>query len=139
VEYEVTTDVDAAPDAVWQILVDVERWPEWTASMSSIERLDHGALAVASRVRVRQPKLPAADFTITDLQSGASFEWTSKRPGLTSVGDHRVAARPNGSQVTLVFRMTGVLAPIVAAFSGKLIRNYVDTEAEGLKRRAEST
>jgi carbon monoxide dehydrogenase subunit G len=138
-EYTVTTDIDAAPDAVWQILADVEHWPEWTASMTSIDRLDEGPLAVGSRARVKQPKLPIANFVVTDLQPGASFEWTSKRAGMTSVGDHRIAPRGAGSQVKLTFRMTGALAPLVSVFSGKLIREYVDTEAAGLKRRAESS
>jgi carbon monoxide dehydrogenase subunit G len=138
-EYTVTTDIDATPQAVWQILADVEHWPEWTASMTSIDRLDDGPLAVGSRARVKQPKLPTADFVVTDLEPGASFEWTSKRTGMTSVGDHRISPRANGSEVKLTFRITGALAPVVSAFGRKLIRNYVDTEAAGLKRRAEAS
>jgi hypothetical protein len=137
-EYTVTTDIDAAPDAVWQILADVEHWPDWTASMERIERLDDGPLAVGSRAQVKQPKLPTADFVVTDLLPGASFEWTSKRVGMTSVGDHRISPNGSGSRVRLTFRMTGAFAPIVSAFSGKLIRNYVDTESAGLKKRAEA-
>jgi hypothetical protein len=57
---------------------------------------------------------------------------------MTSVGDHRISPNGSGSRVRLTFRMTGAFAPIVSAFSGKLIRNYVDTESAGLKKRAEA-
>ena len=34
--------IDRPPEAVWPVLVDVERWPEWTLSVTAIERLKIG-------------------------------------------------------------------------------------------------
>src|SRR5215471_6375504 len=56
-QIEERIEIDRPPEAVWPVLVDVERWPEWTLSVTAIERLDQSAFGMDSRVRIRQPKL----------------------------------------------------------------------------------
>ena len=137
-DIERVIDIAAPRDQVWAALADVERWPEWTASVTSVERLDPGPFGVGSRARVRQPRLPAATWTVTALEPGRSFEWRSAVPGLGSVGDHRVdTVGGRASLVTLSVTWSGPLAPVVRLVWGNLSRRYVEMEAEGLKRRCE--
>lgn len=138
-EYTVSITIDAPAARVWSILSDVERWPEWTASITSVQRLGSGTFALGSRARVAQPKLSPMVWTVTSMQVNRSFEWTATMPGVTSVGGHRIADGPgDGVTVTLSIRQTGLLAPIIGLFAGGLTRRYIEMEAEGLKRRAES-
>ena len=131
-------DIAAPPEQVWAVMSDVERWPEWTASVRSVGRLDQGAFRVGSRARVRQPRLPAAIWTVTALEPGRYFEWRSPAPGLLSVGGHRVdAAGEHASRVTLSLTWSGPLTPIMRLLFGKLSQRYVEMEARGLKRRCE--
>lgn len=136
-EVETTVAVDAPPEKVWAVLEDVERWPEWTASMSKVERLDSGAFGVGSRVRIKQPGMPSAVWEVSRFAPGASFAWTSKAPGLNSFGDHRVTPTATGSSATLVFKQSGAFAPLFAFLFERRARRFVETEAAGLKRRAE--
>jgi uncharacterized membrane protein len=132
-------EVAAPPERAWAVMSDVERWPEWTSTVTSVERLDDGAFGVGSRARIRQPKLPTAVWTVTALEPGRYFEWRNSSPGLTSVGGHRVTPAAGGAtRVTLTLTWSGWLTPIIGFFYGKLSRRYVRTEAEGLKRRSES-
>lgn len=36
--FEAATEIAADVEQVWAVLVDVQRWPEWTASVSRAER-----------------------------------------------------------------------------------------------------
>ena len=67
------------------------------------------------------------------------FEWTQKMGGSTSVAGHRVEALgPGRARLTLTLDMRGLLVPIMALFYRNLTNRYMDLEAEGMKRAAES-
>lgn len=138
-DIERVIDIAAPPDQVWAVMTDVGRWPEWTASVKSVERLDRGPFGVGSRARIRQPRFPAAVWTVTALEPGRSFEWQSPAPGLLSVGGHRAdTVGEHASRVTLSLTWSGPLAPVMRLLFGKLSRRYVEMEAQGLKRRCEA-
>jgi carbon monoxide dehydrogenase subunit G len=40
--YETQVAIHATPEAVWAVLAEVERWPEWTPSMTLVRRLERG-------------------------------------------------------------------------------------------------
>ncbi|GAA2098507.1 SRPBCC family protein [Actinomadura alba] len=138
-QYEIEVDIEAAPEAVWAVLTDVERWPSWTESMTRVSRLEDGELGLGSTARVEQPGLPASVWTVTEHEPGRSFSWTSKAAGITTVGGHHILAGPNGTtSVRLTLRQTGPLAPVIGLLLSRRSRRYVDMEAHGLKRRCES-
>jgi uncharacterized protein YndB with AHSA1/START domain len=137
-EYRTSVLIAAPPERVWEVLLDVERWPEWTPSMTRVQRLDEGELRVGSRARVKQPRLPPGSWTVTELEPGRSFTWRSRSGGVTSEGVHGVEPSAEGSLATLAFRQTGLLAGLIAVLGGKQIRRYVDMELAGLKRRSEA-
>ena len=135
----VTVDVAASPEAIWAVLIDVERWPEWTASVRRARRLDVGPFVVGSRARLEQPKLPPAVWRVTELVAPHSFIWVSGAPGLTTEAVHRLDLNERGgTTVTLGISQRGPLGRLMAGFIGGLTERYVNMEAEGLKRRAEA-
>jgi uncharacterized membrane protein len=139
--YETSIDIDASRERVWAVLIDIERWPEWTRSMTSLEHLDAGELRAGSRVRIKQPRLPTVVWQVTELEPMQSFWWTATGGGMTTVAGHEIAARPgdgSGVVVSLSIRQTGPLARVFGLLAGSLTRRYVQLEAQGLKRRCEA-
>ena len=135
--FSITTDIQASPETVWGVLSEVERWPEWTRSVTSLRHLDTGPLAVGSRVRIRQPKLPPADWRVTALEEGRSFTWVTGSPGVHVTASHRVEPHAGGSRATLSVTFAGVLGPLVGRLTRTLNERYLALEAAGLKERSE--
>lgn len=137
--YEVSIDINAPAAHVYEVMADVEHWNNWTASIKDITRLDSGEFRAGSRARVRQPKAPPAVWTVDVIEPGHGFRWSSKSPGMTSVGDHWVVPTGEGtSRATLGFEQTGPGAGVAALLFGRLARRYVDMELAGLKKQSES-
>lgn len=135
-DHEVRIDIAAPADRVWSVLSDVERWPEWTASVRSVELLD-GTLAVGNRVRIRQPRFPTVVWEVTEVVPNRSFTWRSRGPGADALGSHTVIDNGDRSTAVLSISQTGVLGTLVALLSRPLTKRYVALEAAGLKQRSE--
>lgn len=136
--YTRTDTIAARPSDVWAVLTDIEHWPDWTASMREITRLDSGPLRVGSTARVRQPAGRPMVFTITELATERSFTWTASAAGLRFTGYHELTSHePSGVQAVLTFTLTGPMAWLGRLLAGGRIRRYVDMEADGLKRQSE--
>ncbi|MGB9182676.1 MAG: SRPBCC family protein [Solirubrobacteraceae bacterium] len=134
-----TFEIAAPPERVWATLVDVERWPKWTGSMREVTKLDGGELATGKTVRVRQPRMPALIWEVTEFDPGKSFSWRSSSPGITTLGTHHVRSTAgNRTAVTLGIHQSGPFAAAVALLAGGRTKQYVQMEAEGLKTRCET-
>ena len=136
---EVSVCTTASPNRVWQVLVDVARWPAWIESIISVQRLDGGPLRVGSRVRIRQPRMAALVWEVTDLDEGREFTWQARALGVLTVGRHRLAGQPDGGTlIVLSVDHHGPLAGLVSALTGSRTRRYVQMEADGLKAASEA-
>lgn len=136
--FSTTVDIAAPAERVWQVMSDIERWHEWTPSVSSIRRLDDGPLAVGSRAVIRQPTFPPAWWTVTGLEPGQSFMWVSTAPGLHVVARHGVAPLGPGSRATLSLELQGLFGGIFGRMTKGITERYLAFEAGGLKARSEN-
>lgn len=133
-----TVAIDATVDRVWQVLADVEAWPSWTSTMRSVRLRDDPPPRAGSRVRIRQPGLPAGTWTVTRWEPGMGFEWERSSPGVLVRAQHLLAAEPDGPVVvTLTVEVSGPAGRLVSVLARRRTLRYVRTEAESLRRRVE--
>ena len=137
---EKSIDIDAPQQRVWDVLSDLEAWPQRIETVDTVEVLTPAPIGTGSRVRLKQPKLPEGVWEITTWDAPAYFEWTQKMTGTTTVAGHRVESLGDGrSRLTLTLDMRGLLFAIVGRFYKDLTNRYMTLEAEGMKRAAETT
>lgn len=129
--------IEASPERVWQVMSDVERWHEWTPSVTDIRRLDDGPLAVGSSALIRQPRFPAARWKVTELEPARGFTWINTGPGIRVVARHSIAPATDGCLVTLALDYHGVLGGLLGRLTRGITERYVGYEARGLKARSE--
>jgi uncharacterized membrane protein len=139
VDFTSAIDINAPRERVWDVLADVTRWPEWTASMQGVRYVTGEQLVPGSRVQIQQPRMPALVWDVTEVRSGEFFAWTTRISGLTTVATHQLRERPAGGViVTLGIQQRGGMAWLIGLLAGRIMRRYVRMEAEGLKRRCET-
>jgi len=136
--FGITIDIQAPPDLVWAVMSDVERWHEWTESITSVKRLGDGPFGVGSKALIRQPKFPPALWTVTDLVPGRSFTWVSVAPGLRVIGHHAVEPTRTGSRAALSIDLQGMFGGAWGRLTQAITERYLAFEAQGLKARSES-
>jgi uncharacterized membrane protein len=137
--FEKSIDIDAPQQRVWDVLSDLEAWPQRIETVDTVELLTTAPITTGSRVRLKQPKLPEGIWDVTAWDAPSYFEWTQKMTGTTSIAGHRVEALgEERARLTLTLDMRGLLIPIMALFYKKLTNEYMNLEADGMKRAAES-
>ncbi|NGN95767.1 polyketide cyclase [Nocardioides sp. KC13] len=136
--YEVSGRIAAPAGVVWEVLTDVEAMPTWTASMTQVEIVGGGPLAVGSAAKIRQPRLLPAIWKVDEWSPQTSFTWSSSGPGVRTVGRHEV--RPvdeRQSEVALGVELQGPLAPLIWRLVAATTRRYVGLELAGLTQESE--
>jgi len=134
--FSISIDIAAPAERVYDVMSDIERWHEWTPSITSIKRLDSGPLVVGSRAMVRQPKLPPALWQVTAIDPGRSFTWVSTAPGIRTVGHHAAEPTAAGSRATLSIDLQGALGGVLGLLTKGITERYLAFESSGLKARS---
>lgn len=128
--FEQSIDIDARQQRVWEVLSDLEEWPQRIETVDVVELLTPAPVGEGSCVRLKQPKLPEGTWEVTVWDAPFYFEFRQKSGGVTNVAGHRVEALEEGrSRLTLTLDMRGLLVPVVAVFYKGLTNRYMTVEA----------
>ncbi len=137
--FEQSIEIDAAPQRVWDVLTELEAWPQRIETVEVVELLTPAPIGEGSRVRLKQPKLGEGVWEVSLWDAPSYFEFHQQTGGITTVAGHRVQSLDEGrSRLTLTLEMRGLLVPVFGRIYRGLTNRYMTTEAQGMKRAAES-
>lgn len=114
--------IDAEAPDVFDLLVDVERWPEWASAVKSSSRSGSGPLSRGETIQFTPDlalPLPLRS-TIRTVEEAERLSWGVEGPGFNI--EHRFVLKANGSSCELhqVETANGLLAPVSLPFKNML-------------------
>ena len=131
-------EIEAPASMVWDVFSDVERWPEWTASVTRLVALDGPGIAVGRRFEIKQPRMPRLVWEVTEVVPGKSWTWVQRSPGGSTFARHDVVEKADGhALVHQQLDQRGPVGAIVARVVHGMTKRYLELEARGLKARSE--
>ena len=135
--YEASTAIDAAPEVVWEILMDTAAYPEWDPYAIRIE----GSIAPGSKLRAFSTLSPNRAFpaTVTELVPNRAMTWTGGMPFGLFTGERTFRLEPAGAGTR--FRVREEFRGPMLALIGRTLPDMTEPFAAfvaGLKERAEA-
>lgn len=137
--FRYTTEIRVSPARVWSVLLDIEHWPEWTTSITRIQRMEIGPLTLGSRTRIWQPRLMPSVWCVTSLDNQRHiFTWATRVMGVKVIARHQVEAVGAHSRLVLTLTYAGLLGAPLARMMRNVNWDYLAREGDGLRQRCES-
>ena len=132
--------IDAQPDAVLDVIRDVERYPEWTGGIQRadvVEAGDKGPRRVT--FAISQAGL-ADEYTLVYDWRADGVSWELEKPSKlqkSQQGSYQLSGSGKGTEVT--YRLTmDVAIPMIGMLKRKFQKTIIDTALKELKKRVES-
>jgi carbon monoxide dehydrogenase subunit G len=126
-------EIAAAPQTVWAIMQDVERWHEWTATIIRIQKMNSAGFNAGGKLMIEQPNLSIAVWKIAEMEPQKSFTFVKGNAFLKTVLGHVLQPTVKGTSVTLSIVFSGLLAKWVGRKYADMMNAYLVTESTGLK------
>lgn len=132
-EWSHQVETSAAPQQVWPLYADVERWREWDSGLEAVT-LD-GPFVAGSSGTMQVEGQPPLTWTLTEVVEGELFTDVTEIPGVATLTFvHRLAPRASGSLITHEVRIDGPAAERL----GPMVVSDTPEAMEALARLAAS-
>jgi hypothetical protein len=137
-----TLDVAAPAEAVWRVVTDLARYPEWNPFVVACRSTLEPGTPIAMRVRVLPFVAQPQRETIFEHVPGRRLRYGIHPLPLGALASSRAhdveALGPERSRYVSSFALDGWLAPLVAALLGRRLERGFAAMSAAIKARAEA-
>ena len=128
-------DVDAAPEAVWDTLTDLDTWPRWMPGVHSV--VTHGPFAVGSRFEWKAGAGTIRSEVVEAERPGGGV-WKGRAFGIRAAHAWRIEdSGPGLTHVHSAESWTGPPPRLLPGALGKAVRRALEEGLPALKAEAE--
>ena len=135
--FQVTIEINASADQIWDVLVNVSDWPIWNSTVSKVV----GTVQLGGKVTVHTTLSPGRAFPlrVSELVKPKSMVWTGGMPLGLFKGQRTYTLTPQSNGATkfeMVEVFSGLMAPLITKSIPDLQPSFEEFAA-CLKRVAE--
>jgi uncharacterized protein YndB with AHSA1/START domain len=127
-------DVAAAPEAVWELVAGIERWPSWNPDVKSAAL--EGDLAPGSTFRWKAGPGTIVS-TLRHVDPPQEIAWTGKTMGIAAVHVYRLEPRDGGTHVVSEESWAGLPVRLLRGRMAKTLQTGLEAGLSHLKSAAE--
>ena len=127
-------DVAAAPDVVWEVLTDFDRWQDWNPDVKSMSF--EGPLAPGAMFRWKAGPGTIVS-TVEEIDRPRYIRWRGRTLSIAAIHEWRFEGRDGGTHVETDESFSGKLARLLRGSLQKQLDRALEEGLEHLKREAE--
>lgn len=136
--FEASSVIDAEPAAVWAVLTDGARYPEWDSGVDRVE----GRIAPGEKIKLPVQVSPGRAFpvTVVEFEPAHRMRFTGGMPLGLFRGNRTYTLAPDDGRTRFTMReeYTGPMLPLIWPSIPDLGPSF-EQFAAGLKQRVEET
>lgn len=135
-----TIDIDASPDKVMAVLLDIEAYPEWARSMKEAKILERDPEGRASKVefKVAPGLLPNMRYVLSYSYTPEGLSWDYVEGDLKDIrGSYTVRANDGASHVIYDLAIDPGKIPLPGFVKARAAREITRIALKELKKRVE--
>ena len=127
--------IEASPETVWDIVSDIERWPEWNPDVTDAEL--HGSLAAGGTFtwKAGPGKIRSS---LSEVDAPRRIAWTGKTLGISAVHTWVIEPTENGVELTTEESWSGLPVRLFPGSSQRTLDKAVSTGLHAAKQAAET-
>jgi hypothetical protein len=125
-------EIAAAPDVVWEVLTDFNRWPSWNPSVKSMAAPEPIVVGSVFRWKAGPGRITS---TILHLEPPRLIAWSGRTMGLRAIDVFRLEAR---GETTLVREEESWGGPVARVLRTSLQRTLDRSLQEGVRAPKEA-
>ena len=141
--------VDASSDRVWQVVTNIDAWPDVITGIKSVERLDDSTGFVVGttwrETRVLFGKEATEEMSVTAIDEGSSYTVEAESHGAHYTSVINLDQNGDGTDLSMSFgaKTTGFFAAVMSKTIGKAFegstRKALEKDLKDIATAAESS
>jgi uncharacterized protein YndB with AHSA1/START domain len=127
-------EIDAEPESVWHVIVDVERWPQWNHEVKSV--VLQGGIQEGSVFRWKTSSGPIAS-TFQEIEPPRIVAWTGRAMSIKAVHRWNLERTNGKTTVKTAESFDGAISRLFRRPLQKALKKSLDEGLEALKAEVE--